>query len=490
MRNIKELVNDLKAALVKRIKQADNMASGACYLDLRSEKYGHMGRMVMHDPKDPQWPNAGRTTKSASEAGKWVERYAEWLATELTARKEAEKAGDEVETLTVADACSRYLKHVAIRKGKSHNTYKNRESQVRQHIVPMFGARPLTSLSKREVRQWLNKLTVTKAERDARVTSDAAVNTKRNLRTTLLAVWHHNMPDVESPHRDIWLDERDDRPVHKQIATDSYELSDLLKPRSGALRPSELRELLVAAMWYDMTVLSRPNMRRISFANTAFTVALYCATGCRLEEGVRIRWECVNEDEGYVVVFSVKSEEPVRIVPLQDSLRPWLKEARAAHVARWGELKPKDRVIQTSSRSKIARRSTLQKKIAKALQFADNKTPKKILHGFRATFASHCASKPKLMSKEMLKMYLGHSDAYGGATDDYVSLLIGLMEDSHRQTIQLPTPDEVRAAVEGFTPENRPPWRETWRRPSRNPDVAARQAAKTAERLEYLRMNY
>lgn len=490
MQKIKEIINDLKTALIKRIKQAENMASGACYLDLRSEQYGSMGRLVMHDPMDPRWPNAGRTTKSVSEASGWVPRYAEWIAVELTARKDAEEAGNEVETLTVADACTRYLKHVAKRKGESHNTYKNRESQVRQHILPMFGARPLTSVSKREVREWLNELTVTKPQGESMVTSDAAINTKRNLRTTLLAIWHHSLPDVEAPFKGIWLDSRDDQPVHKQIATDTYELANILRPRSGALHPSQLRDLLVAAMWYDLEVLSRPNTKRISVANTAFIIALYCATGCRLEEGVRLRWECVNEDEGYIVVFSVKSTEPARIIPLQDSLRPWLQEARAAHVARWGELKPKDRVIQTSGRSKMALRSTLQKKIAKALRYADTKTPKKILHGFRATFASHCASKPKLMSKEMLKMYLGHSDAYGGATDDYVSLLTGLMEDSHRQTIQLPTPDEVRAAAAVFTPANRPHWRDAFRRLSRNPEVAAKQAAKKSERLEYLRANY
>lgn len=490
MKKHQEIINELKAVLPNRIKQVENMASGACYLDLRSARYGNMGRLVLHDPKDLQWPKVGRTTKSVHEAISWIPRYVEWLATELTARDEAEQAGDVVETLTVADACMRYLKHVSTRKGAAHNTYKNRESQVRQHIVPKFGTRPLTSISKREVRDWLNELTVVKRQGIEMVTSEAAINTKRNLRTTLLAIWHHNLPDVESPYKGIWLDDRDERPIHKQIATDNYSLADLLKPRSGALRPSQLHELLIAAMWYDMHVLSRPNMRAISMANTAFIVALYCATGCRLEEGVRLRWECVNEDDGYIVVFSVKSQEPVRIVPLQESFRPWLREARAAHVARRGEVRPKDRVIQTSDRSEVALRSTLQKKITKALQFADTKTAKKILHGFRATFASHCASKPRLMSKEMLKMYLGHSDAFGGATDDYVSVLTGLMEVSHRQTIQLPTPDEVRTAVDAFTPANRPHWRETWRRPSRNPEVAGRQAAKKAERLERLRVNY
>lgn len=467
------------------------MGSGACYLDLRAAAFGNMGRLILHDPKHPQWPESGATTKSLAEATEWVTgRYAEWLATELSARAEAAKAGDDVETLTVSDACTRYLKHVANRKGKDHNTYKNRESQVRQHIAPKFGARPLTSLSKREVRDWLNELTVSKAKGDRIVSSEASINTKRNLRTTMLAIWHFNLPDVQAPFAGIWLDDRDDRPVHKQIALDNYDVTELLKPRSGALRPSQLKELLVAAMWYDMNVLSRPNMKAISVANTAFIIALYCATGCRLEEGIRFRWDLVNEDEGYIAVFSVKSREPVRIVPYQDSLRPWLREARAEQEARRGEVKPKDRIIQTSPKKPAALRSTLQKKIAKALHLADEKTANKILHGFRATFASHCASKPRLMSKEMLKMYLGHSDAYEGVTSDYVSLLIGLMEDTHRQTIELPTPDEVRAAAAAYEPASRPDWRATQRRPSRNPEVLAKQAAKKATRLKDLKANY
>lgn len=49
----------------------------------------------------------------------------------------------------------------------------------------------------------------------------------------------------------------------------------------------------------------------------------------------------------------------------------------------------------------------------------------------------------------MLKRYLGHSDAFDIATDQYVSVLMGLMEISHHLAIQFQAPDEVPAAADG-----------------------------------------
>lgn len=486
-------VNELKKLLPTRIKQTEGMASGACYLDLRSVALGNLGRVVLHDPKHPDWPESGRTTKSISEATEWVKaRYAEWLATELAVRQEAQRAGDDVETLTVEQACERYLKDVASKKDIEHHTVKNRESQVRIHIVPKFGARPITSLTKREVRDWLNHLTVTKLTEVGYVKLEAAMNSKRSLRTTMLAIWHHNMPDTTAPFTGIWLDDRDSQPLHKQIISDEDTLDALLRPRSGALSMDQVIELLIAATWYDRTVLARPNMAAISVANTAFAIAFYCATGCRLEEGLRARWFMVNEAMGYIVINSVKNaKEPVRIVPLQLSLLAWLEMARREQESRMQATGPRDFLIQTKPKTGGVERSTLEKRIARVLRFARLKHPKKAAHGLRATFATMLASRPDIVSTEQLKRYLGHAESYRGATDLYVSQLKQPMNPQHRDLIALPTPEEVRAAAATFTPADRPHWREgSPRRRTSDPEVRTRQAAKMAERLERLRANY
>ncbi len=487
------LKEQLRKSLPTRIKRTENMANGACYLDLRAAAYGNMGRVVLHDPSHPMWPREGNTTKSISVAAKWVSSsYAEWLAIELTARAEAVRAGDEVETLTVEEACSRYLMHIARKKDVEHHTVTSRESQVRLHIVPKFGARAMTSLTKREVRDWLNGLMVEKAAKGGVVKVEAAMNSKRSLRTTLLAIWRHNHPDVDPPFAGIWLDDRDNKPLHEQIIADEDMLKQLLQPVSGALTMEQLTALLVAAAWYDQQVLSRPNMLAISIPNTAFAIAFYCATGCRLEEGLRGRWFMINEAKGYLVINSVKNAKtPLRIVPLQNSLLPWLEEARREQERRLPSVGSRDHIIQTKPKCGGVERSTLEKRVASVFRFANLKRPKKAVHGLRATYATLLANRQDVLSAEQLKRYLGHTVAYAGATDLYVAQLDQPMPHSHRDLIELPTPEEVRAAAASFIPENRPYWRESWRRPeTRDPEVRARQAAKKQERLARLRANY
>lgn len=493
MTKFKAKIDEMKTLLPSRIKQRETMASGSCYLDLRSTTFGNMGRVVLHDPKHPLWPEAGRTTKSIREATTWInQRYAEWLAIELTVRELAAREGDDIETLTVARACDCYLEHIARRKDKDHRTVKNRESQVRIHILPKFGARPFTSLTKREVRDWLNALTVAKQAESGYKRVEAAMNSKRSMRTTLLAIWRHSLPDLEPPFAGVWLDDRDNKPLHKQIVSDEETLAALLQPRSGALREDQLKNLLVAAMWYDQTVLGRPNMRAISVANTAFAIAFYCATGCRLEEGIRARWFMVNELKGSIVINSVKnSKHPIRIVPLQDSLVPWLHEARQEQERRMQTVGSRDLLLQTQPKNGKAERSTLQKRLGMALRLANLKQPMKAVHGLRATFATMLATRPDVLTTPQLKRYLGHSEAYKGATDVYIAQLDEEMDPAHRAIIALPAPDEVREAAAFFMPANRLHWRETWRRPhASNPEVRERQVAKQQERLSRLRANY
>ena len=197
--------------------------------------------------------------------------------------------------------------------------------------------------------------------------------------------------------------------------------------------------------------------------------------------------------KGYIVVNSVKnSRNPIRIIPLQYSLIPWLEEARREQERRMQQVGRHDLLIQTKPKTGEGERSTLEKRIAKVLRFADLKLPRKAAHGFRATFATQGARCTDLITTEHLKQYLGHTVVYEGATDLYVAQLEDQVDPRHRQIVALPTPDEVRAAAATFEPANRPKWHKSLRRPTTasDPAMRERQAQKKQERLDRLRTNY
>jgi hypothetical protein len=65
-------------------------------------------------------------------------------------------------------------------------------------------------------------------------------------------------------------------------------------------------------------------MRRVSVPNTAALIVLLLATGGRIGELADLRWKMIREDEGYIIMPGTKTRHSLRVIPLQDVLRPWL----------------------------------------------------------------------------------------------------------------------------------------------------------------------
>lgn len=478
MSSTPQTIRDFSAVLAARLRQTDRTASGAYFLDLRGGDFGRLGRVVLHDPEAPAWPDKGRTTKSSDEARRWVEAsYAPYLYRKL----QIGTGGEPVRDDTVTACCARYLADRARALGDDHNTVKNRRSQVQEHIVPTFGTLPMSALTAARVREWLNGLVVRRPGDDGKmVAGSAAIGTKRNLRTTLGAIWHHNFPDdPQPPFAGVRLDAGDGfRALREKIKAGDIE--DLLTPRSGAMTPEKLRRALAAALWYDRTRLTaRPNMRSIAVANTACIIALLVATGMRLEELLNLRWKMVCLDQRVIIVPGTKSQNALRAVPLQEQLLPWLERLRALEAQAWGAQIPPDAfVVRTNPRrlaTAPAARKTVMSRVAEVLRWAGLKPPKKATHWARATHATWGSVRPDVLPKEALKAYLGHESPWGGATDDYVATLIEIMPPAHRHYIvHLPTPEEVECALNEFVPVERPTWVERGlRRRRRNEDAGA-----------------
>ena len=471
--------HDFRTKLLARLRQRDDTASGAYYLDLRNHRFGMRGIEVLHHTADPRWPLAGATTQKKDEAEDWTSgRYTDWLWAELGyATGPGQQAG-----LTVREAGLAYLAKKARVLGPDHHTVVNRESQFRTHIEPALGDMPMHALDSYRVRTLLETLMVKKPDGKGGFTKKPAeLSTRRNLRTTILAIWRATYPDREPPFAGIQLE--DEEEYNAQRREEDDDLEALLSPQSGAMTPEKVRRALVAAVWYDTVHLSRPNLRRTAVPNTAFIIAILIATGMRVGELLMLRWDMILWDEDCIVVRWNKRtrrqrrKRPVRVVPLQAQLRPWLEELRRMEEEARGGPLGKAYVIRTDARmlSKPPAKRTLMNRVAEVLTWAGLKVPKKATHWARATHATFGSGAANVLTTEELKAYLGHAVAYGGATDDYVQTMKELMRPEHRTYIRhLPSPEATRAALADFQPVDRDPWKDrVAHRKSRTPEALA-----------------
>lgn len=124
-------------------------------------------------------------------------------------------------------------------------------------------------------------------------------------------------------------------------------------------------------------------------------------------------------------------------------------------------------------------RDSPEARIAKAMELAGVKIPRKATHPLRATFASQ-AEASELLSDKVLRRYLGHHRVYGTSTDRYIKQLISMMKPSHREAIKLPTPNEVRALLDSFEPASVKSWKE--RRKPKSRSNAAKEARRHQRR--------
>jgi integrase len=343
-------------------------------------------------------------------------------------------------------------------------------SMIRNHVVPSLGHLPLAALDPEQVGKAATTFHVQKTESTGKKTKrPASPGTQRRFLAALSSIWRHVFPFQPIPWKGVRIVEKVDAPADSDLVSGFDDESILLGDEdTGALTQEQLVRTLVAAEYLDQKNLRAKNNRNSFVPNTAYAIAMQAALGPRVSELVPVRWGHIFT-KGYVILKNAKSRQVVvkkRAVPMQHSLKPWIEELR---VREGKALDHNGYVIRTNPRGgpfAQAAITTLANRITAALELAGVKQPGKATHGLRATFASHADACPDIDGK-MVQRYLGHHRVYGKSTDEYVRQMIGMIRESHRNIIQLPTPDEVRRIVKDFVPATRRPWKERKRPQSR-----------------------
>lgn len=403
------------------------------YLDLRHEDFGQLGRVTLHDPRHPKWPNKGRTTADEAEAKRWLEeKYLSWIRTRL--------ATDPCGPVTTEEACDVYIAALTQKFGPDYNTVVNRRSVFNVHVKPALGALPLTSLDAPRVRPFLENLEVVRRKHGKVWKEPAGFRTRTNVRTALQALWNHFHEDIPAPFGQIRL-ENDDLRRRRIEARDRGDL--FLDETPSTYSPDEVLEILAHAMVYDRQVLSRPNLAVKTILNTAEVIAAQLGLATRIEELMPIRWGQILDDLGLVRIPGTKNDNAWRWAPIQDGVRPWIERLRtySANPA------PSDYLVRTDPRPSGKGRkpsgSTYQSRVERVLTRAGLKYPRKLTHIFRATHITWATGNG--YPDDRLKRWVGHADPKEGATGlyrdpDKLARMLTVRDRTY--LVGLPTPEE------------------------------------------------
>ncbi|TVP47282.1 MAG: site-specific integrase [Gemmatimonadales bacterium] len=453
-------VNDLLNRMRRR-------KEGAFFLDLRTEQWGHEGRVQVRDPKHPRWPSKGRDPVDEGEAERWVrEDYHPYLVQKLAS------GGGAADNITVRGAADAYLEHLLTtldsRKEK-HSTFRNRKAQLGTPLAPLHD-QPLKMLTHRAAVEWLRGLRVDRIINGKPVKTEPAASYRKNLLESLRAVYRHAFPRLDCPFTDAWREFSVSDTTLKEdiLAGNPLHLSSL---GETAYEREDILRLLVAGAYHDKAVIAEsPPLRGRTRQISAETVALMFGTGGRLVEVCRMQWQDVIEGSpgrpDRLYIRGTKNTNAFRAQPIQKGLKPWLDRMRERCTQELGRPpRPKDYLIQINSRgystSPVSR--SLGERVAKVQVLAGLKREQKAAHIFRASFISHVrtAVHPEkghlLIPEARLAEYVGHATlAAGSRTDvrrEYVQQLVSAMEPEHAWALDwLPTPEEVFAEVENFVP--------------------------------------
>jgi integrase len=470
----KEYVKFETAALASHVKRRDGGSQGPFVLDQRNDLLGHGPRETLRDPTHADWPTAGRSTKDADEARAWARAY---YIPRLWQQRQVASVHPSADETRVIDAIIVYLRllvQVTVNAAGRQTfflprKYASRLSMLRRHVIPAFGELIIATITRTMVRVAAENLVIENVDRNGRRTERAAKQSQKlNFVSALLAVWRDAFPDVPAPYAGALV-----RPMQKvEVASDDdkmidvYDLDALQFELSadegkGALDYDQVERTLVAAMYRDRELLSRPNLAGRMFANTVYLIVLLIATGARISEVSRIRWGEINWDKGFILIEQSKQhtnkkgkpKPKKRLVPLQLALIPWLRELQEAS----GITQTRDNtalVIRTNPAGAPQTRpalNTLINKVSRALRLAGVKIAGKATHWARSTHISWAKHSSDVNAEE-LKHFLGHQP-FSGETDVYVAMLVKMLEPRHQRYIKLPSPDEVRAKLADFDPK-------------------------------------
>lgn len=306
-------------------------------------------------------------------------RRREIEAEETAARRE--RYGSE--EMTLREALPRFL---AMQRQDPRNTERRhgkRIAEISRHfrrlIEPHLGDRKLADLTPRVLREWLDKLAVTKTARPGELNAEArtlAASTIRQATSALRQIVKANDVQIIVPlPPSLRQKPRRSRPRALQCAQD-------------------VRAVVAAChvLWFKVAV----------------AIACYC--GARLGEVASLRWRHVGTDtitialswEGPLKARYEDDEEAARTVPLDPELATILKAWREATGGG-----PDDRIVLKNGEPLVEGGDDMADKTRAACKRA-NVAPV-TFHQLRASYATLVADAGLPISK--LQVLLGHSDA-------------------------------------------------------------------------------
>jgi hypothetical protein len=179
----------------------------------------------------------------------------------------------------------------------------------------------------------------------------------------------------------------------------------------------------------------------------------------------------IYESLGLMLIPGTKTRTSLRLIPIQDVLRPWIAELKKLSRPDGGS---PDRMESSSRRTGVGPASaptsgTCRRKVALALELAGLKVPMgrmdgTVTHWARATHISWGSTETQRIAPAWLMIYAGHAlkglgaqgaVAFGAITQGYMSQRAAEVPEGHRTYIRhLPAPEAIREALREFTPSS------------------------------------
>ena len=424
---------ELKQVLPNRLrtrKYKGDDARVVYWLDLRPKSWGSLGTVVLQDPEDPEWPGHGATTDDLDTAEGWIENsYAEWVHDKLNGAEPDLKVKAAIEPFIKAMHEDRTL-------GADHPTAMSRRSVLRVHVGPLLGDHRLATLPREAVQTVVDNLEVTKSKHGVERKEPASRAMREGVLAAVRALYRHHYPGRKIPFRGVKIDTRRQEAAKQREMIRQGRGHELIKKTTFS--PDEIFLQLAAGRFIDL----HPEYGVI--ANwacriAAATTALQVAFGSRISELVHLRERNVDEKDGFVLITGTKGPTAVRYLPLQEAVRPWLRLLREA---KRGPVRPDHYLLRMHpARDALPNQDVFARRMGKVASLVGLKLPGQRSHIYRRTHSSWANMKGLLPHE--IKLILGHSDVFGGATDEYVRFIRQMTRREHRTYIELPSPEEI-----------------------------------------------
>jgi integrase len=435
--NTKEMTTDeLKVALPDRLRSREyrgkdgELERVVYWLDLRGKLWGELGTVVLHDPADPDWPEKGASTADEQIAKGWIARaYAQWVHDKLHGGDPNLKTKDAIEPFIEA-------MHEDPTLGPDHPSVMGKRSVLRVHVGPLLGKHRLATLPREAVQTAVNNLVVTKSTHGVKRVEPASRAMRDAFLTSVRQLFRHHYPGRKIPFAGVKIDTRRREAAVRREMIRQGRGHELIK--KTFYTPDEIFLQLAAGRFIDL----HPEYGQVAdwaCRIAAATIALQVAFASRISELVNVREQNVDEEDGFVLLAGTKSITALRFLPLQESVRPWLRLLREAKV---GPARPDHYLLRMHpARDEAPNKDVFARRMGKVAALVGLKLPGQRSHIYRHTHSSWANMKG--MQKHEIKLFLGHSGIFGGATDEYIHFIRQMTRPEHRTYIDLPSPEEI-----------------------------------------------